>query len=147
MIFQVPLPTGEVWVQFPIVAVIVACFALAGAGIFFFTKWIWGEYKKERDKDLEWRGAQNKLREEAVAEQNKLWRESMAIRDAQIAQRDARYEQYDRERQGTLREIAVSVANMANDLKDHDERAKNISHVVNRVDENTRPLPGMPGKE
>ncbi len=101
ILFQVPLPTGDVWVQFPLVAVIVACFAIAGGGIFYFTRWIWGEYKKERDKDLAWRESQNKAREDAVAEQNRLWREAMA-------ERDLRYEQYDKERQGTLAQLAAS---------------------------------------
>jgi response regulator RpfG family c-di-GMP phosphodiesterase len=133
-----PIPSTEVWLQFPLVAVIVLCFILAGAGIFFFTKWIWGEYKIERQKDLDWRENQNKQREAAVAEQNKLWREAMA-------ERDTRYETYDRERQSTLKELAASMEGIASQLKEHDQQAKQIAAVVNRVEENTRPLPGQPG--
>jgi septal ring factor EnvC (AmiA/AmiB activator) len=133
-----PIPSTEVWLQFPLVAVIVLCFVLAGAGIFFFTKWIWGEYKIERQKDLDWRAAQNKQREEAVADQNLLWRQAMA-------ERDIRYETYDRERQSTLKELAASMAGIANQLKEHDQQAKDIAAVVNRVDEHTRPVP-EPGR-
>jgi hypothetical protein len=132
---QVPLPTGDVWVQFPLVAVIVACFALAGIGIFAFTKWIWGEYKRERDKDLAWRELQNKAREDAVAEQNRLWREAMAARDL-------RYEQYDKERQGTLAQLAASMAGLVTKLDDHDVQAKEILIITERIDQHTQPIPG-----
>ncbi len=129
---QVPLPTGDVWVQFPLVAVIVACFAVAGVSMFAFTKWIWGEYKQMRDKDLAWRENQNLARDAAVAEQNRLWRDAMAVRDA-------RYEQYDRERQSTLAQLAESMQGIAEQIKDHDAQAKEILVVTKRVDENTRP--------
>jgi hypothetical protein len=133
-----PIPSTEVWLQFPLVAVIVLCFVLAGFGIFFFTRWIWNEYKAERQKDLEWRAEQNKQREAAVAEQNRLWREAMA-------ERDRRYEQYDRERQTTLIELAASMASISKQITDHDAQAKEILSVTRRVEENTRPLPGTPG--
>lgn len=130
---QVPLPTGDVWVQFPLVALIVAVMALAGIAIFFFTKWIWGEYKKMRAEDLEWRATQNKAREEAVAEQNRLWREAMTVRDA-------RYEKYDRERQGTLAQLAASMSGLGSQLQEHDAQAREILIITRRVEENTRPI-------
>lgn len=137
---QVPLPTGDVWLQFPLVAVIVLVIALLGLSVFGFTKWIWGQYKIERDKDLAWREDQNAKREAAIAEQNRLWRES-------VIAMNARYEQYDRQRQGTLEKISASLESVAADLKAHDMQAKEIGKTVNRVEENTRPLPGQPGYE
>jgi hypothetical protein len=126
-------PTGEVWVQFPLVAVIVACFILAFTGIFFITRWIWGEYKQERDKDLAWRADQNEKREAAIAFQNNVWREA-------ITSRDARYEQYDKERQTTLSQVATSMASLAHQLEDHDAQAKQIMSITERIDDNTRPV-------
>lgn len=60
---QVPLPTGEVWVQFPIIAVIVLCFALAFGGLYVFIRWAWGAYQTNKKADLAWREAQNEKRE------------------------------------------------------------------------------------
>lgn len=127
-----PTPSGDVWVQYPLVAVIVLCFVVAGGAIFAFTKWIWGEYKKVQEADRIWKETQNKAREEAEAEQNRLWREAMS-------NRDARYEQYDRERQGTLAKLADSMAGIATQIKDHDLQAKEIMAITKRVDQNTRP--------
>jgi hypothetical protein len=138
--FQVPLPTGDVWVQFPLVAVIVACFALAFTGIFVITKWIWSEYKKERDKDLAWRETQNEKREAAQDARDQQWREMIT---AQYAQ----YNAYDRERQSTLLKLVDSMAGISDKLEEHDDQAKAIMHTINRVDENTRPMPGQPGYE
>ena len=132
---QVPLPSGDTWSQFPLVAVLVLCFALAGTGIFFFTRWIWTEYKAMRAEDLAWRQRQNEAREAAEAEQNRLWREAMSARDA-------RYEQYDRERQGTLAQLAASMAGIADQIKDHDRQAKRILTLTEHIDQNTKPRAG-----
>jgi hypothetical protein len=130
--WQVPLPSGEVWLQFPVVAVIVLCIALISLAVFGFTRWVWSEYKKERQLDLNWRAEQNKLREDAIAAQNNIWRDA-------ITSRDARYEQYDKERQTTLSQVAVSMASLARQLEDHDAQAKNILSITERIDDNTRP--------
>lgn len=125
-------PTGEVWLQFPVVAVIVACFILTFTGIFFVVRWIWVEYKCERDKDLAWRADQNQKREEAIAAQNNIWRDA-------ITSRDARYEQYDKERQTTLSQIAVSMESLSAQLQEHDDKANQIMSLTERIDDNTRP--------
>ena len=125
-------PTGDVWVQFPLVAVIVACFILAFTGLYFLIRWIWNEYKCERDKDLLWRAEQNDKREAAIAMQNEIWRDA-------ITSRDARYEQYDKERQTTLSQVATSMASLATQLQDHDLQAKTILSITERIDDNTRP--------
>jgi hypothetical protein len=130
----VPLPPASTWGEFPVISVIVLCFALAFVSIFFAIRWVWGAYCKEREKDLAWRAEQNKQREQAAAEQNKLWREA-------VAERDARYEIYDRERQGTLKELADTMAGMVKQLTDHDEQAKEIKQIVQRVDVNTQRRP------
>lgn len=130
---QIPIPGGETWVQFPVIAVIVLCFLLAGSGIFGFTKWIWNQYRAERDKDLDWRERQNAQREAAVAEQNRLWREAMA-------ERDVRYEQFDQQRESTVKMLAANIKEIAEALKSHDGQAKEIKTVVERIDrEITRP--------
>lgn len=134
MILAIPLPPEETWIQFPVVAVIVLCFALAFTGIFFLVRWIWGEYKCERDKDLLWREGQNALCEKASAEQNELWR-------ATIKERDIRFEKYDAERQGTLAAITISLGGIAHQLADHDLQAKTILNLTERIDDNTRPKP------
>jgi hypothetical protein len=134
----VTLPSSETWVQFPVVAVIVLCIALIAAAVFAFTKWVWGEYLKQRDLDLQWREGQNTKREASVAEQNKLWRDAMALRDA-------RYEQYDKERQELLAQISASMAGVAHQLQEHDDQAKRIMEVTERIDQNTQPIPGAPG--
>jgi muconolactone delta-isomerase len=140
MMPQVPLPSGDVWVQFSVVSVIVLCIALLGTAIFAFTRWIWNQYKIEREKDLAWRENQNNLREAAQDARDKLWREMIT---AQYTQ----YNLYDRERQATLLKLVDGMGGLAEQLKVHHEQAKEIGRVVNRVDENTRPSPGQPGYE
>jgi uncharacterized oligopeptide transporter (OPT) family protein len=127
-----PIPPVDTWGQFPLVGVIVLCFIVAALGVFYFTRWIWSEYKKIRAEDLAWRERQNAAREAAVAEQNRLWREAMTVRDA-------RYEQYDRERQGTLAQLAESMAGIASQISEHDAQAKNILAITKEIDRNTRP--------
>ena len=131
---QVPLPSGAVWSQYPDVAVVVLCFALAAVSLFVFLKWSLSEYKKFRSDDLLWRKEQNWERDAAVAEQNRLWREAMSLRDS-------RYEQYDRERQGTLTQLVEAMAGLAEQISEHDVQAKEILFMTRRVDENTRPAP------
>ena len=128
-----PIPSSDVWIQFPLVAVIVLCFIVAFAGIFGVTRWIWGEYKKERLLDLAWRAEQNVAREAAVAEQNELWRVSMSARDM-------RYEQYDRERQSTLQALAGLMAGLTAQISAHDLQAKEILDTTRRVEQNTQQI-------
>lgn len=131
---DVPLPSGAVWNQYPDVAVVVLCFALATVALFVFLKWAISEYKKFRTEDLMWREKQNISRDSAVAEQNRMWREAMGSRDS-------RYEQYDRERQGTLTKLVEAMTGLADQISEHDVQAKEILFVAKRVDENTRPGP------
>lgn len=128
----VPLPSAEIWKEYPLVSVIVLCFALACVAVFFFTRWVWTEYCKEKDKDLAWRETQNMARERAVAEQNALWREA-------VAERDIRYERYDKERQGTLTQLAETMAGMVEQLQAHDSQAKEILRLSQDIDKNTQP--------
>ncbi len=125
-------PSADVWAQFPLVGVIVACFVLAAIAVFQFTKWVWSEFQKSQEKDKAWRTEQNMAREANVAEQNRLWREAMT-------ERDARYEKFERERQSTLTQLAQSILGIAKQLEDHDAQAARISVTVERIDQNTKP--------
>ena len=125
-------PSTDVWAQFPLVGVILACFAAAAIAVFQFTKWVWGEYLKSRAEDMAWRERQNMAREANVAEQNRLWREAMT-------DRDARYEKFDRERQSALTQLAQSILGIAKQLEDHDAQAVGIKATVDRIDQNTKP--------
>jgi hypothetical protein len=132
---QIPIPGGETWIQFPIVAVIVLCFLLAGSFVFAFTRWAVNVYRTERDKDLEWREKQNQQREAAVAEQNRQWRQAMAARDI-------RYEQLDRERESKVTDLANMLEKIATILQTHDAKT-DAAMVV--MQERTRPRPkGQP---
>lgn len=124
-----PLPTGDVWVQFPLIAVIVACFALAGVGIFTVTKWIWNEYKKQRDIELLWREGEERKRELAGAEQNNLWRGA-------LLERDVRWETSDKITQAATKDLAGMMSHMIVMLADHDAQAKNILIKTDEVLEN-----------
>jgi hypothetical protein len=146
-----PVPTSlvgwilanDVWHDFPVILIIVFIFILIGLA----ARWFWYDYKKESraarilavgeaEKDRDWREKQNEKREQAVAVQNELWRSAMA-------ERDRRYEAYDRERQDTLERISIALENVVtkDDLLKHDNRAAEIGNVVRKVEENTRPLP------
>jgi hypothetical protein len=156
MIYQAPVlpPTvwewiisNPAWKDFPVVTLIVMVFIIAGIG----ARWFWSDFKREAaradkaradeaEKDRIWREKQNDKREQAVAEQNKLWREAVALRDA-------RYEQYDRERQTTLEKIASALDNVVTkqDLQEHDSQAREIKIVVERIDrEITQPRGKVP---
>lgn len=136
MYLQIPIPGGETWVQFPIIAVIVLCFLIAFSGVFAFTRWAVNVYRAERDKDLAWREKQNEQREAAVAEQNRLWREAMA-------ERDIRYEQFDQQREATVKDLSANVKDIAEVLRNHDAQAKQILVTVDKIDKQmTKPVPG-----
>lgn len=119
LLIQVPLPTGEVWIQFPVVAVIVVCFILASTGLFVLAKWIWAQYKESRDKDLTWRETQDAKREAASSEQNRLWRVA-------LVERDSRWENADASRQAAMKDLAGMMSHMIVMLAEHDQQAKNI---------------------
>jgi hypothetical protein len=129
---QVPLPPAETWSQFPLVGVIVLCFALAGTGIFFVARWFWAQYVCERDKELKWREEQASLRDRSAAEQNALWREAMK-------ERDVRYERYDAQRQHAIEDLANTIGNMNDLLIAHDQQAKAIQTSVETIKDQTRP--------
>jgi hypothetical protein len=126
MMPQVPLPPTSTWDQFPVVAVIVLCLAAALVAIYYFTRWVWSEFKKERDLDRVWRESQNDKREAAVAEQNQLWREAMI-------ERDQRWEEADKQKQVTLKDMAGMMGRMIQMLSDHDTQAKDIRVQVEAI--------------
>ena len=126
MMPQVPLPPTSTWDQFPVVAVIVLCLAAAFVAIYYFTRWVWSEFKKERDLDRVWRESQNDKREAAVAEQNQLWREAMI-------ERDQRWEEADKQKQVTLKDMAGMMGRMIQMLSDHDTQAKDIRVQVEAI--------------
>jgi hypothetical protein len=129
--------------QFPLLAVIVLIVALIAVAVFFFTRWIWNEYKEVKKADLDWREGQNKLREEAAAEQARLWRENTAEQNRMwreaVGTFSERSEQFDMQKMGMLKDISASLAKVASDLQLHDLQAKSIADAVKRVEENTRP--------
>jgi hypothetical protein len=126
MTAQVPLPPASTWDQFPVVAVIVLCLAAALVAIYFFKRWVWSEFKKERDLDRTWRESQNDKREIAMAEQNQLWREAMI-------ERDQRWEEADKEKQVTLKDMAGMMGRMIQMLSEHDLQAKDIRFQVEAI--------------
>jgi hypothetical protein len=121
------MPPAAIWQEFPNIAVIVLVLALIGGGFYTFARWVWMEYCVERDKDREWREEQNSAREDALKIQNSAWQDT-------IKELAARWEQQDREREGTLKAIAEATTKMLDKLDRHDERAA-------RIEENTKPLP------
>lgn len=142
------LLASEVWHDFPVIFILIVVFIIAG----IVARWFWSDYKKEAraarviavgeaEKDRAWREKQNDKREEANAVQNELWRSAMA-------ERDKRYEAYDRERQQTLERISIALENVATkeDLMRHDTRAAEIGKVVKIVEENTRPVKETRGR-
>ena len=127
-----PLPPADTWSEFPVIAVIVLCFALAFTGLFFIVKWVWREYACERDKELSWRETQALLRDTAAAQQNQLWRDAML-------ERDVRYEKYDSQRQHVLEHFAETLGGMNRLLITHDEQAKVILANQGIIINQTRP--------
>lgn len=67
--YQAPIPTdfwtwlfdNSAWNDFPTVFLI-ACFMI---GIFVAGRWFWADYKKEAEKERQWRETQNEGREKA----------------------------------------------------------------------------------
>ena len=117
------MPDTSIWNQFPIVAVVVLALAFVGGGFYAFARWVWSEYCKERDKDRTWRVEQNKARAEATEIQNTAWQTT-------VKEMAARWEQQDKEREGTLKAIADATAKMLDKLDRHDERAQRIEAKV-----------------
>jgi plasmid maintenance system killer protein len=140
---------NKAWSDFPVVFLLVAVFTIVGLA----ARWFWHDYKAEQarmreytaieaEKDRAFREAQDTKREQAQDKRDGQWRTT-------IQGQYALYNQYDRERQETLVKISTALEAVATkaDLQEHDERAKGIAHVISRVEENTRPLPGQPGYE
>lgn len=63
--------TNKAWNEFPVVFLIVACFLLVGVAV----RWFWTDYKKEAEKDRNWREEQNEKHEKAQNERDRLMRE------------------------------------------------------------------------
>jgi hypothetical protein len=136
---QVPIPAdfwswlfaNKAWNDFPVVFLIVACFALFG----FAARWFWLDYKREAaradaarsaeaEKDRLWREAQNEKREAAQDIREQKWRDILTSQYV------------------TLEKISTSMLGLSNDLKEHDEQAKEIKVVVERIDRQiTQPTP------
>jgi hypothetical protein len=127
----IPLPTGDVWIQFPLIAVIVACFVLTFVGLFIFTKWVWGEYKAQRDIELDFRKIEALKRDRAFAEQNTLWREA-------LLERDVRWEIADKITQVATKELAGMMSHMIAMMADHDAKAQDILVNTNTLLENQK---------
>jgi hypothetical protein len=64
-----------------------------------------------------------------------------------MVQRDVRWEDQDEKKQAALQDLARMMGRMIEMLGDHDGQAKHILEISQRVEENTRPLPGSPGWE
>ncbi|MHC1730455.1 MAG: hypothetical protein AB9888_00255 [Bacteroidales bacterium] len=118
-LFQVPLPPVDTWLEFKIISVVVLIFALIAMGAFFLLRWAWAQFCEERDKDKSWREQQDAKREASAAEQNKLWRET-------VADISRRQETQDKEQASTLQKIAESLVLLHEKLGAHDERAERI---------------------
>jgi hypothetical protein len=127
-----PLPPADTWTEFPVIAVIVLCFALAFTGLFFTIKWAWREYACERDKELVWRENQAALRDKAAAQQNQLWRDAML-------ERDMRYEKYDSQRQHWLDNLAPIMGEMNKLLITNDQQVRVILANQGKIIDQTRP--------
>jgi hypothetical protein len=125
-------PPADIWREFPIISIIVLVLILVAVAIFAMAKWFYNVWCRERDIDRRWKEEQNVKREEAVAEQNMLWRIA-------VQERDDRYQKYDEQRQKTLAEIALSMQSLGTALDTHDAQAKIIMATVNTIDRNTQP--------
>lgn len=148
MIFQSPIPTdiwqwifsNKAWSEFPVVFLLVACFALAT----YAGRWFWLDFKHEQarsraeaalaraeaaieaEKDREWKEHQNEKRELAAAAESKLWRDVLASQFT------------------TLEKISTSMVELRGDLRDHDKRVGVMSGLLAGVEQNTRPRPNRP---
>jgi hypothetical protein len=119
------LPDPATWDQFPVVAVIVLCFAAAGTGIFYFIRWVWTEFKAEQVRQRTFEAEQNLLRETNIKAQNDLWRQTIMEIETRRDENDVVHEQ-------TLQQLTGI-------LGAHDQQAKEILGIVRRIDEHTQP--------
>ena len=116
---QVPLPTGEVWVQFPIIAVLVLCFAATFAGLFVFIRWAWGAYQKNKAIDMKWREEQNEKRELAQdMRDEKMTRFFISVSAGNAA---------------NISEIMRVLENLLASYNSHDTQAKQIGAAVAEI--------------
>lgn len=117
------LPSATIWERFPEIAIVILVLVVIAAGVFLFLKWAWSEYSKERDKDRAWREEQNKSRQDASDKQNLDWQTT-------VNKLADRWQEQDKEREGTLKAICDATSRMLDKLDKHDERAQRIERFV-----------------
>lgn len=118
------MPSAEIWTQFPLIAVIVACIAALGLGARKF----WREF-------TDWSDRQD-VKREAEREKQRTWQERLLEKQEEINERrEARWQEIYKQ---MLAEVTNELKCLRSDLGDHHQVALGIKAQLDQ--QQTKPV-------